>query len=238
MTPDELEARIQEVTAWAVATYDPLGVVVCGSLVRGEGCPHSDLDVVVVHRLPWRLREQRRFTGVPAEIFVNPPATVRRYLRAEAASGRPSMAHMLAHGRIMPGADAEVVALVEEARRCWEEGPPPVDGDATRYGVVDLLDDARDLRGVDELGEWVLLSRVLVELAAAVARLEGRWPPSRKRAVGWLRSRDATCAALIDAFAAAPPAGRLEPVAALCRHLLGVDTFFAWRSAPDPQETS
>jgi nucleotidyltransferase-like protein len=41
---------------------------VSGSLVRGDGGPASDLDVVVVHDRAWRLREQRRFRGVPAEL--------------------------------------------------------------------------------------------------------------------------------------------------------------------------
>src|SRR5262249_54478940 len=77
-------------------TYAPPGIVIAGSIVRGEGGPTSDLDVFVVHDQPWRLREQKRFAGVPAELFVNPPARVRTYFEREHAEGHPSTAHMFA----------------------------------------------------------------------------------------------------------------------------------------------
>ena len=94
------DRAIAELVAYARATWNPLGIVVSGSILRGEAGPTSDLDVNIVHAEPWRLRAQRRFAGVPAELFVNPPAQIRRYFASEHAAGRPCSAHMFTTGEI------------------------------------------------------------------------------------------------------------------------------------------
>ena len=77
-----------EVVAYVRKAYAPVGIVIAGSIVRGEGGPTSDLDVCVVHGEDWRVREQKRFERVPVEIFVNPPAQIRRYFEEEHRDGR------------------------------------------------------------------------------------------------------------------------------------------------------
>src|SRR5262245_11981753 len=95
-----------ELLAHVLATYKPLGIVVSGSLVRGVGAgPTSDLDVFVVHAEPWRERDQRRFAGIAAELFVNPPAQIRRYFASEHREGRPCSAHMFATSEVIEPAD-------------------------------------------------------------------------------------------------------------------------------------
>ena len=82
------DQAVAELEAHVRATWQPLGILIAGSIVRGEAGPTSDLDVFVIHDQPWRLRAQRRFAGVPAELFVNPPAQIRRYFASEHAAGR------------------------------------------------------------------------------------------------------------------------------------------------------
>ena len=82
------DQAVAELEAHVRATWQPLGILIAGSFVRGEAGPTSDLDVFVIHDRPWRLRAQRRFAGVPAELFVNPPAQIRRYFASEHAAGR------------------------------------------------------------------------------------------------------------------------------------------------------
>ena len=55
----------------------------------------SDLDVYVVNDTEYRRRVQRFFNGVPTEIFINPPHTIRDYYRDENADGEPITAHIL-----------------------------------------------------------------------------------------------------------------------------------------------
>src|SRR6185436_12318635 len=120
---------------------------VAGSIVRGEAGPNSDLDVFVVHEQPWRLREQRRFEGVPAELFVNPVEQVRSYFASEHASGRPHTAHMFSTGEPIEPVPSVIRELVAEARDWLARPlePPPEQLVSLSYGAVDLLDDARDI---------------------------------------------------------------------------------------------
>jgi predicted nucleotidyltransferase len=68
-----LEA-LQQVLCWVPKVVEPLGLVVTGSIVRGNPDPHSDLDIVVLHQHPWRRRVQRWFNGTPTELFFNSEA--------------------------------------------------------------------------------------------------------------------------------------------------------------------
>ena len=229
-----MQDAISELERYVRETYDPDGIVLTGSLVRGEGGPTSDLDVVVVHRCPWRLREQRRFAGVPSELFVNPPQAIRRYFASEHAAARPCMAHMLVTGRVLGRAEAVVAELVSEARDWLARPPPALSRDPLRYHAVDLLDDARDVHGLDPAAELQLLSGAVERIVEYAFRVRGRTLPRRKAAVAALAELDPLAADGVRSFAAAAPPDRLAAVEALALHVLGVDTFFSWRSPPDP----
>ena len=53
------DQAVAELEAHVRATWQPLGILIAGSIVRGEAGPTSDLDVFVIHDQPWRLRAQR-----------------------------------------------------------------------------------------------------------------------------------------------------------------------------------
>lgn len=229
-------------------TYAPLGIVISGSIVRGESGPRSDLDIFVVHAEPWRIREQKRFANVPAELFVNPAAQVRRYFASEHADGRPCTAHMFATGepvdsmtaaRIEP---AGVIAeLVREAHE-WLAKPLEVSAatlEQKRYAIVDSLDDARDLLERDgaQASAALLLGDVVSNIVAYAFWQRAMFQPRRKVAVDALALIDARAAELVRSWADMPTTREaLALVERLAQHVLGVDTFFAWSSARDPVE--
>jgi hypothetical protein len=234
------DQAVAELEAYAQATWKPIGVVVSGSIVRGDGGPMSDLDVVVVHDEPWRLREQRRFAGVPAELFVNPPASIRRCFASEHAEGWPSMAHMLATGEVLdvpPGAPHPVLAdLIREARD-WLTRPlalTPAQLAARRYVAVDVLDDARDVIYSDPAAAQLLLASAVSNIIAYAFLGRGQFQPRRKRAVAALAALDPIACDLVRRWAAQSGRDALATVEDLARHVLGVDTFFAWTSDRDP----
>jgi hypothetical protein len=231
------DRAIADLEAYARATYAPLGVLVAGSIVRGEGAATSDLDVFVIHDAPWRLREQRRFAGVPAELFVNPPAQVRRYFAREHEDGRPCTAHMFATGELLGEAHPVVHELIAEARAQLAVPATPGAEQLTgmRYAVVDLLDDARDVDGRDAAATQLLLAEAARRIAEYAFRARGRFVPRRKELVAELERLDGAAAALLRAFAAG---GGLASVAALALHVLGVDRFFDWTSPRDPVASS
>ena len=230
------DRAVAELEAHVRATYAPRGIVVAGSIVRGEAGPTSDLDVVVIHDEPWRLREQRRFAGIPAEIFVNPPAQIRRYFAHEHDEGRPCTAHMLATGEALPPVDPIVDELVAEAR-AWLARPLAIDAaalDGPRYAAVDLLDDARDVIDRDPAAAALLLGDAVCRIVEQVFWQRARFQPRRKRAVAELAALDPAAAALVRRWAAASGRDALAAAEALARHVLGVDTFFAWSTPRDP----
>jgi hypothetical protein len=107
-------AALRAAVSFVFERFEPQAVIATGTIVRGGGDRASDLDVVVVHAAPFKQRLQRWFGDVPAEIFVNPLSVIRGYFDAEHRGGRPSMAHMIATGFPVFGAQA-CAALKEEA---------------------------------------------------------------------------------------------------------------------------
>ena len=59
--------------------------------MRGQSSPSaaSDLDLYVIHEAAYQQRLQYFFSGVPAEIFVNPEIQAHTYLDSEQTDGRP-----------------------------------------------------------------------------------------------------------------------------------------------------
>jgi hypothetical protein len=226
------DRAIAELLAHVQAEWKPLAVLVSGSIVRGEAGPTSDLDVNVLHAEPWRLRDQRRFAGVPVELFVNPPAQIRRYFEREHAGGRPSSAHMFATGEVLLGHPV-LDELVAEAR-AWLARPvalTPAELTAHRYAAVDWLDDARDVIDSDPAAAHLLLASAVDQIIAYAFLSRGRFRPRRKHAIHELASIDPVAAALVRTWSASRA---LAPVQELARRILGVDGFLEWTSERDP----
>ena len=101
--PERYGAALREAVAYILDRYreDVLGIVASGTILRGTPDPTSDFDLYVIHGKPVRQRLQKFFRGVPAEIFVNPPASTRKNFCKEHGDGRPITAHMLATGTVI-----------------------------------------------------------------------------------------------------------------------------------------
>jgi hypothetical protein len=180
----------------------------------------------------WRVRDQRRFAGVPAELFVNPPERIRGYFQSEHGEGRPCTANMLATGVALPGADDIVDTLVAEARDWLARPlePTEVELAARRYAAVDLLDDARDAAPVDPAAAALILASAVEQIAAYAFWKRARFQPRRKDLVRALAALDPDAAALLREFTVARGDDALTVALAFARHVLGVDTFFEWTS--------
>jgi predicted nucleotidyltransferase len=91
--PSPYDEALRDAVAFILREVDPVGIIATGTIVRGTPHESSDLDVFVIHGAPHRRRIQRFFHGVPAEIFINPASTVRRYFAEECRDGRPITAN-------------------------------------------------------------------------------------------------------------------------------------------------
>ncbi|HZF39458.1 MAG TPA: nucleotidyltransferase domain-containing protein [Blastocatellia bacterium] len=131
-------------------------IFLTGSLLRGEGTPYSDLDLVVIfEQLPHAWRESFNFQGYPVEAFVHDPETFNYFI---SELGRPSglaaMAHMVAEGVEVP-CPSEISRSVKRiAADLIAAGPPKLsdeDERKLRYTITNLIDDIRQPRSREEL---------------------------------------------------------------------------------------
>jgi hypothetical protein len=131
-------------------------IFLAGSLLRGEGTPYSDLDLVVIFELlPHAWRESFIFQGYPVEAFVNDPETFNYFIsEVGRPSGRSSLAHMVAEGVEVPGPTEISRSLKRIALDLIAAGPPKLsdeDERKLRYTITNLIDDIRQPRSREEL---------------------------------------------------------------------------------------
>ena len=145
--PAPYDTALRAAVAAVMASYSPFGIIAAGSVLRGQGGPSSDIDLYVLHDAPFRQRLQRRYAGVPFEIFINAPQQVRRYFEEEHAAARPITAHILTTGFVMLDAGPAVQELRAEAAGWLAKAPaPPADALLwRRYAIADELDNAADV---------------------------------------------------------------------------------------------
>src|SRR5262245_59060034 len=113
---DAIVAAVNAIRAERYAGCSAL--FVAGSIVRGEGTAHSDLDLVVLFpALKNAYRESFRHSGYPVEAFVHDPETLEYFfVEVDRASGIPALPHMVAEGVEVPAPSDLSRALKQRAR--------------------------------------------------------------------------------------------------------------------------
>ena len=157
---------------------DAQALFAAGSLIRGQGTVHSDLDLVVVYSaVHAAYRESFRFGAFPVEAFVHDAQTLEYlFLQLDRSSGIPALPQMVLEGIEIPESSPLSQSLKARAAAIIEAGPPPLDTESERrrrYGITDLLDDLRDARTGDEL--LATGARLYEELADYHLRSNGQW---------------------------------------------------------------
>ena len=92
---DNHKIAFNEALAWVSLNFKPVGIIVTGSIVRGNPDLNSDFDIFVIHEDGYRQRIQKYFNGVPCEIFINNFNHVYGYFEKEFENNRPVSAHMI-----------------------------------------------------------------------------------------------------------------------------------------------
>jgi predicted nucleotidyltransferase len=199
-------------------------IFLAGSIIRGEGTPLSDLDLVVVFdRLPAAYRESFHFQGFPIEAFVHDPDTLNYFLcEIDRPSGIPSLAHMVLEGIEIPKPNDLSRLLKQLAMSVIQSGPPELseeDVRKLRYDITNLADDIRQPRSKDELvaaGAWLYEA-----LADYYFRTNQLWSAKGKSIPRILRQADANlCLRYTACFDELFAHGRPETVLALVEEIL------------------
>lgn len=235
--PPRYAAALREAVAFVLERFDVEGVVATGTIVRGAPHASSDLDLYVVHRAPFRQRVQRFFGGVPAEIFVNPPAAIRGYFEEEHRDARPLTAHMLATGAVVLARGPAVGALRAEAAAWLARPSYPSDAEAVRarYGAATRYEDAVDVVDTDPATAAMLLGHAVTAMLELHCRAADGRVPRAKDLLGRVAQLDPVLGALAArAFSDAPLAERQAAAAQVADWTIGARGFFAWDSGPEP----
>lgn len=216
--------------------FTPIGVIAAGTVVRGVPDESSDLDLVVIHTSAYRQRVQRRFSGVPAEIFVQSPPVARQTMEREFASGRPVLAHMIGTGRVLFRAHADVDALVERARELLAQGPAHDEAalQRQRYAAATRYEDAEDRADGDPETARMILMHAVAEMLRYHVLAAGTFVPRDKDLLAGVDMIDPETAALSRRLLRS---GNLDEQRELARRLadrtIGVRGFFEWESEPE-----
>ncbi len=217
-----------------------LALFCSGSVIRGDGTAHSDLDVVVLfERVPHAERESLMVDGWPVELFVHDVETLAHFFHDDGLESRPALATMIAEAVILPCATP-----LTDKIRAWATSilaqPTPLEAEkleAARYFVTDLLDDLRDARPRSEL--LAIAAKMHPVLASFILRSHGNWSAAGKHIPRALRAFDPKVATAFDeAFDAAFLRSDPAPLVAFTERMLapfGGPYFTGFRLAAKPE---
>jgi hypothetical protein len=216
---------------------DPVGIVAAGTSIRGVAHANSDLDLYVVHLASHRRRIQRFFSGVPAEIFVNPPSAVRAYLDDEDRDGRRLTAHMLATGVVIFSFGPALDELRTEAGQ-WlvkDTRISEFERVSTRYTIASRLEDALDVISTDDVTATMLLAETVLAMLEFVCKADGGQIPRRKDLLSHVAAKHPKIAqSAAEFFRAVDVSERARVALQIADTTIGARGFFPWDSGRGP----
>ena len=216
--------------------YEFTAVFAAGSVVRGQGGPTSDIDIYAVHSGGFRQRLQRRYQGVPFEIFINPIDQIRKYFKSEHQQARQCAAHMVATGFLILERDESIQKLRIEAQK-WLDTPPNFSEEVScfkNYMTVDLIDNARDLINSNPIYAKILLHRAVTQLIEIRFLQKGKCLPRDKDTLTELAIIDKDASSVIKKFTLSSDiVNDLDAVISLADRIIGTSSFFEWDSIPE-----
>ena len=225
------DTALRQAVAFILDRFDAMGLLACGTILRGNPSPSSDLDLYVIERRPQRQRLQRFFNGVPCEIFTNPPAQIRTYFIEEQAEGTPITAHMLATGFPVLELDPVVGELRQQAADLLSS-PPTMDPKNLfyrRYELATLLEDGRDMVSADTMAASLILNDAVRGMLEFAFLSHGRHIPRRKDLVKTLLELDISLWKEAQAYyQSADAAQRLACAERLADLTIQAHGFFEW----------
>jgi predicted nucleotidyltransferase len=233
------DIALREAVSFVLGSFKPVGIIASGTIVRGNHDAASDIDLWVIHLEPNRQRIQKFFNGVPVEIFVNPPWTIRSYFSQDQSNARPISAHIMATGHVVLATDPMVTELREKAQWLLTQ-PPDLSEEAiqrARYTAATRFEDATDIGLRDPIAASMLLSQSLVEMMRFAFMKVRRFIPRDKDLLeefGFLASDSA--AKVKNFFQTSDYDERLRLATEIADEILGVRGFFEWSSSVEVRE--
>lgn len=203
-----IERLLERMVAELAAEPETIGVLLHGSAVNGSLDRDSDLDLLcVLGDADWTSTEVRRVDGQKVEIRRSPLAALRRELHQPQRVNNNFMLTTLCEARVLLARGSELEALIAEARRMWDDGPPPANELEIYNSRQFLRNRLKDIRRAVVSGrdaEARVLADVLFHRSLyAYCKFHRRWGQKFLHLLAVLRREDPELGAAIDAFLAA-----------------------------------
>jgi hypothetical protein len=230
------DAALRQAVTFILQRFDAIGIVGSGTIIRGAPDAASDLDIFVIHSELVRQRIQKFFGGVPCELFVNPPQSIRRYFEEDHPSGRNHTAHMLATGTVILARSPVIEELRSEAQSWLSRRVELSEARSTseRYLIATLLEDALDLAERDPVSAVALAGRAVSSMVEYHCLAVGGFLPRHKDLLGALAQMDAELGGLARSFfTASSSAEQLRIAALIADRTIFARGFFEWESVPE-----
>ena len=233
--PPRTDRALRAAVQFVLERFEVDGVIAAGTHISGIPDERSDLDIYVIHAQPQRQRIQRWFEGIPTEIFVNPPSSIRSYFVDEV--DRPSTAHMLAGGFVVLDRAPVVEELRREAQEWLHRPLNKTDLQLTvaRYFAADGFDNARDVHERNPATATRILNGVVDSMLDYAFLARGCRLPRTKAYLDELSKMDSRLGELaLHYYLAQDVDDRFALAEEIARHTIGESGFFEWES---PLET-
>ena len=180
---EKIEPIIAARNIWQDRYVNAKTLFLCGSVIRGEGTPFSDLDIVVIYEnVDHARRESFYYKDWPIEAFVNDLNTLKYFFyEMDVKSGYPALPQMVAEGITIPEVTEFSESLKQLARDILKKGPPILsidELDRKRYTITDMIDDIRAPRSKAEL--LASGAKLFAELADFYFRSKRLWSATGK----------------------------------------------------------
>jgi predicted nucleotidyltransferase len=228
---------LSEAVTWIRLNFKPLGIIVSGSILRGNPDLNSDFDIFVIHEETYRQRIQKYFNGVPCEIFINNFNHVYGYFEKEYENNRPVTAHMISTGKVILGEDNPIIKkLMQSAEEFLLKAPLVSEENLTRtkYAISTLFEDATDVMDTDQLTGTYFLNKLTSDIIDYVFLMAGTPCPRAKERISYLEVNYPDIGKLVVGYYRAENfKDRYEVAKSLVGKTIGKYGFFEWESGRD-----
>jgi predicted nucleotidyltransferase len=234
---DNHKIALNEALAWVSLHFKPVGIIVTGSIVRGNPDLNSDFDIFVIHEASYRQRVQKYFNGVPCEIFINNFNHVYSYFEKEFENNRPVSAHMISTGKLIMGDDHPGIKELIQSAQEFQLKTPSITGNTItrlKYAISTLFEDATDVMETDPVsGAW-FLNKLVSDIIDYIFLINGTSYPRPKERIKYLQANHPYIGNLVAAYYGAENFGvRYEIAKSLIAKTTGEYGFFEWDSGQE-----
>jgi hypothetical protein len=228
------QATLNKALTWINENFKPIGIIVTGSIIRGNPNTNSDFDIFAIHEETYRQRIQKYFDGIACEIFVNNIAHVHAYFEEEYKSNRPVTAHMVATGKVVSGMDHPEISQLVKAANEFVIKSPELESSrkiAMSYTIATMFEDAEDIKETDQLTSRYFLDKLVIDIIEFIFLHDGIPLPRPKERIKYLADNNPGIGKLVaDYYSAESFIERFDAARKLVLITTNQSGFFEWDS--------